>query len=281
MINSYFPFKATPEISSTYTITAQNIGNQNCPTLILAFFSGAGANLGTTQVNATSGVENLPFEIATASGQPNVINSGRPPNLTTLGQTATIVTATIVAPGATRAIPFVVRVPAGTVVPSGDYTANLTAAVYYPNGSNIKFGSSTTVAVTIHVSAEMSVNIAGGSSLATTLAFGNMIANDVRAVDIQARSNQGFKFTATSDNGGVLKLDPNPGDGVNWQVPYTVKINNGAPLNLSTAQSVAISSAATSLAGVNVPVQVTLGNPAGQRAGTYKDVITVKIEANP
>lgn len=271
-IASYDPFAATDTNSNELRIDVRNAGTTTCD-LALQYFTGTASSTGA----ATSGSSTLTFQLHAAANDNALLRSGSPPGNQTPGAQQTI---NNVASGATVNRRFVLRVPAGQIVPPGTYTALVTIALYERQGSDLLFDTRT-LNISITVGAQMSVNIAGGSSLATTLAFGNLIANDVRSVDIQARSNQSFKFTATSDNGGVLKLDPNPGDGVNWQVPYTVKINNGSPLTLSSAQSVGISSTATTLGGMNVPVQVTLGNPAGQRAGIYKDVITVKIEASP
>jgi len=124
----------------------------------------------------------------------------------------------------------------------------------------------------------MRLTLAGGGRK-TTLNFGQLAEGAVRSVNLQAYANQGFRLSASSENGGrMLPLDPAAKGEGGWQIPYAVSINRAPYYSLTKEIATNIAAAATTLQGMTIPVDVRIGSIAGQRAGLYRDVITVKIE---
>jgi hypothetical protein len=98
-----------------------------------------------------------------------------------------------------------------------------------------------------------------------------------------AYSNQGFHLVVSSDNAGVMKpIDPVAMAEGRWRVPYTIAVNRGAPVELSRHnRTISLVQGATTKSGVAIPIDVQIGSIKGQRAGFYRDVITVAIDAGP
>lgn len=172
----------------------------------------------------------------------------------------------------------------GQVAPPGMYTDQLYLGVYQSAGGGAYTKTqipAVTLGVTIGVNSQMTVAIAGGGRK-TTLNFGDFVQGATRSVQLQAYSNQGFRFIVSSDNAGVMK----PTDTAaiaegNWQVPYTIAINRMPPVNLSQQRVLSLWPAATQKSGIAIPIDVQVGSIAGQRAGIYRDVITIAIDAGP
>lgn len=184
-------------------------------------------------------------------------------------------------PGEVRVVNYTVRAPAGQVIPPGAYSGAFEAVPYQGTGGQFsRAGSGASIALAIQVTAVMSVNIAGGGQ-STTLDFGALSAGATRSVRLQVRSNRNFRLAASSENGGVMKLEPPAGDGLSWETPYTVRIGNGGEMSLKTEQRIAMPTAPTALGGASVPIEVKIGDASNKRAGRYKDVITVSVDAAP
>lgn len=98
---------------------------------------------------------------------------------------------------------------------------------------------------------------------------------------LQAHSNQGFRLIVSSDNAVVMQpVDPAAiAEGV-WRVPYTVAFNRTAPVTLSQQRTLSLWPAGTQRFGVAIPIDVQAGS-SGQRAGIYRDVITIALDAGP
>jgi hypothetical protein len=263
---AYNPFDPAPAVA-TVTIPIKNSGSKLCDGAIgfvkvgtLAARSGGAFALSYELASQTSGAH-LPIQAAAPLG-PQVYLSA--PGLR---------------PGEVRVLTFQIKVPPGQLAPPGLYSDIFEAVAYQGSASAL-----TRAGPPIHLSANfavepvMSVNIAGGGQ-AIALDFGSLAAGATRSVTIQARSNQSYRFAVSSEHGGVMRLDPPSSDGMAWKVPYTVRIANGGELTLNAERKVPISRAATTLGGSNIPMEIKIGDPSNQRAGRYKDVITVKIDA--
>ncbi|MGH6816048.1 MAG: hypothetical protein ACREC6_10105 [Hyphomicrobiaceae bacterium] len=263
---TYSPFDPAAT-TGTFAVTIKNNESSAC-TFALAFFRNpTSAKLGGALAYIVKN-DNV-------AGGHSLFTNSNPPSPWYLTNS--------IAANASATLYYDVVIAAGQVVAPGTYMDSFELRLNQIGGGGSATGhtlATQTIAPSYTVGAVMSVNIAGGGQT-TTLDFGALATGAMRSVNIQARSNQGYKFKATSDNGGVMKLTPPAADGLTWEVPYTVKINHGAAISLSSTYTLTISSGATTVAGTNVPVEVTLGNPAGKRAGTYKDVITIKIEIDP
>ena len=101
-------------------------------------------------------------------------------------------------------------------------------------------------------------------------------------MQLLAYSNQPFHLAVSSDNAGVMK----PVDSValsegQWRVPYTISVFRTGPIDLSQQRTLSLWPAATQRSGLAIPIDVQIGATKGQRAGIYRDVITIAIDAGP
>lgn len=148
---------------------------------------------------------------------------------------------------------------------------------YYTNYNNCGPFTTTSIqssrAVNITVPDTMSLNIAG-AGVSKTLDFGVLHSGDTKNVNIQARATSAFKIGFTSDMGGSLKL--NGDDSSSWSIPYVATLD-GSPI---TDASPYINNAAVGTNGLDLslPFIVTIGDMTDKRAGTYSDIITLKVE---
>jgi spore coat protein U-like protein len=264
---AYNPFDPVPAIA-TVTIPIKNNGSKTCDGAIgfvkigsLAARGGGPFALSYELASQTSGASLL-TQAATPTGRPQVYLAA--PGLR---------------PGEVRMLAYRIKVPPGQLAPPGIYSDTFEAVAYQGSASALtSAGSAIQLSVNFGVEVVMSVNIAGGGQ-AVALDFGSLAAGATRSVTIQARSNQSYRFVVSSEQGGVMRLDPAPSDGMVWKIPYTVRIGNGGELTLNADRKIPISQGATALGGSSIPMEIKIGDPSNQRAGRYKDVITVKIDA--
>ncbi len=169
----------------------------------------------------------------------------------------------------------------GQVVGPGAYTDLLILGVYQSpsNGAYTK-AFETTFSVAISVNSQITLAIAGGGRH-TTLNFGDFVEGAVRSVQLLAYANQGFHLEVSSDNAGVMKPTDPAAIAEGWRVPYTVAIFKTAPIDLAQQRTVSLWPKATLRTGLAIPVDVQVGSIKGQRAGLYRDVITVSVDPGP
>lgn len=267
---TYDPFNPAPA-RVALSLEVRNNDSKRC--------SGAVAFFKPDKAEASSPAgRRLSYALESASGS-NLLNAAARSS-SQLG-TESILPILDVAPGETRTISYYLIVPPGQVVPPGAYASTAEGVLYQTTGSVLKqTGKLAPISINIAVAAVMSINIAGGG-LSTTLDFGMLEAGATRSAIVQTRSNERYRLIATSENGGVLKLDPPSGDGISWMIPYSVRIDNGMGLLLRADKKLEIRQPPTSLAGTNLPVEVKIGDTAHRRAGRYKDVIVLSIDGAP
>jgi len=264
----YDPFSPTPARLSA-VIQIKNEGSKPCDAAI-AFFSQAG--------KASSGSHSISYSVSGAAGG-DLINAGA--SASSDVKAGKFLPLAQLAPRENRSVTFELTASPGQIVPPETYVDDLQIVVYESRGGS-PIGRISALQRQVRIAAKpvVSVNLAGGGQT-TALDFGILSTGATRAAQLQARSNIRFSLVAMSENGGALKLDPPATDGGSWQAPYTVRINGGADLTLSANKKVELGVAATSLEGIAVPVEVRIGGVDGQRAGHYRDVITVQIAADP
>jgi hypothetical protein len=266
--NPFDPASARASVS----IQIKNSGASPCDGAIAFFKSSAPLARG-------NGSAALAYDIKTPSSGFSLISQAASAPTQLSG--ASYLPATRLGPAEVRTLAYILTVAPGQPVPAGDYTDVIEAAAYAGSLSGLtRVGSSLPVSVKISAEAITSVNVAGGGQ-STALDFGTLVAGATRSVSIQARSNQGYRLAVSSQYGGVMKLEPSSADGLAWQVPYTVRINNGGELSLRANRTFEISKSGTTLAGNSIPVEVKIGDPSAQRAGRYRDVIVVRIDTSP
>lgn len=129
------------------------------------------------------------------------------------------------------------------------------------------------IPINVNVAETMSVNIAGGATT-RTFDFGPLSSGGKQNVNIQARSSAPFKISFISDMDGVLKLGGNAASSL--EIPYTATLD-GNLIDAGTPYENADPNGTNGL-DVNLPFEVTIGDTSNKRAGTYSDIITLRIE---
>ncbi|HEX3919745.1 MAG TPA: hypothetical protein VHW60_20595 [Caulobacteraceae bacterium] len=121
--------------------------------------------------------------------------------------------------------------------------------------------------VTITVPSVLSVNLAGGG-LKGTIDF-DQFEDLTKSANIQVRSTGPFILHISAEHAGKMVLLGTTG-GAGQEVPYTLNFN-GAPTPLDSD----IGYQRTGVGGLSMPLAVTVGDTSGDRAGDYKDTLTL------
>ena len=268
---TYNPFQAGATVVPV-SFTLKNADSKPCDAAF-AFFKA-----GVPQASAAGG--SLTYQLMSSSG-PLIQNAPSPPAVLPGSGAAAYIT---VGAKQTYTANAMLSVGEGQVAPPGTYSDRLYLGVYQGAGSGQYTETQIPVAllgVAIVVNSQITVAIAGGGRK-TTLNFGDFVPGATRSVNLQVYANQGFRLIVSSDNAGVMKPTDMQAiaEGM-WQVPYTIAINRTAPVNLSQQRMLSLWPAATQKSGIAIPIDVQVGSIAGQRAGIYRDVITIAIDAGP
>lgn len=165
------------------------------------------------------------------------------------------------------------------------YKSIYTASLFTKNGTTALATSS---AITTTISVDKIAQVAVRSSTTTSYTFttagsdpnyalslGVMSEGTTGSARILSRSNCGYELYLTSANGGCLvtAIDSTS------SVPYTVSVNKGSSLSLSSVSKIATGAATYSSPAyydLVVTIQSLSSNPA---AGSYTDTITVTVAA--
>jgi hypothetical protein len=165
------------------------------------------------------------------------------------------------------------------------YTSIYSASLYTGSGTTaLATSSQITTTVSVAKIAQVAVRSSSTTSYAFTtagsdpnyaLSLGDMSAGTTGAARILTRSNCGYELYLSSANSGTLvhSLDASS------TVPYTVSVNKGSNLSLSSISKIATGSATYSSPvyyDLAVTIQSLSSNPA---AGSYTDTITVTVAA--
>jgi hypothetical protein len=265
---TYNPFQAGASTAEV-TFTLRNADSKPCDAAF-AFFG-----LGTPQAQADGATLN--YQVLGESG-PVTQGLAAPPGTLPGGSAVANIT---VGARQTHTVHSIVSVGDGQVVGPGTYTDRLTLGLYRAAGTGYTKVADAPLTVTISVNSQMTLAVAGGGRK-TTLNFGDFVDGATRSVNLLAYSNQGFRLVVRSDNAGVMK----PIDRValaegQWRVPYTIAVNRSGPVDLSRHRAISLGQGATAKSGLAIPIDVQIGSTKGQRAGIYRDVITVAIDPGP
>lgn len=179
---------------------------------------------------------------------------------------------------------FLLSLPSGQNYTSGSQVLLLrTAYSYYYNcgGGGFcyggeYFGAERSIVVNLNVVQSYSLAAAGGGA-SLTMPFGTMTSNETQNLMLKWRGTGRFRVSMTSENDGAMKLIGTTLTGASVTVPYTAALN-GRPISTLGAY---LDSRSSGTGGdeENVSFSVTLGDTAGKRAGHYRDLITLRIEA--
>jgi hypothetical protein len=184
------------------------------------------------------------------------------------------------APAATTQIEYRLSIPRGqSAAPSGAYRDTLDLELYAVDESGRLSGAplqATTLAISYAVARVLSVNIKGADAT-TTVGFDTLAKGQQRTVEIQTRSNQGYRLAVSSDNRGMLTLTPKV-PGQSWTVPYTATLD-GRPLDLAGAPILLLDYPPTQPeSDASHLLTVSIGDIGQKRAGRYEDVIMIEIK---
>lgn len=264
---TYNPFQAGAATAAV-TFTLKNAGSKPC-NAAYAFF-----RLGALQAKATSGAA-LNYQMLSGSGSATQ-GQASPPSTLPSGANAPSIT---VGAKETYTAHATISAGDGQVVGPGTYTDQLTLGLYQSNaGSTYTKAADAPFMVTIGVNSQMTLAVAGGGRN-TTLNFGNLVEGATRPVSLLAYANQGFHLVVSSENGGVMRpVDATAKSEGQWFVPYTVSIGTAAAVDLAQQSTVSLWPNATQKTGLNIPVTVKIGSTKAQRAGIYRDVVTITID---
>ena len=267
---TYNPFQAGAAMAEV-AFTVRNGDGKPCDAAF-AFF-----RLGAPQARAGDGSA-LNYQVLGASGP---ATQGTAPPPTTLPGGSAAITVTIAAKQ-TYTLHAVISVGDGQVVGPAVYTDQLTLGMYHrARDGTYRKAAEAPLIVTIGVNSQITLTVAGGGRK-TTVNFGDFVDGATRSVQLLAYSNQGFHLVVSSDNAGVMKpIDPVAMAEGRWRVRYTIAVNRAAPVDLSLQRTISLGQGATTKSGIAIPIDVQIGSIKGQRAGFYRDVITVAIDAGP
>jgi len=168
--------------------------------------------------------------------------------------------------GETRSATWSIRIPAHSIVPYAqrDFTI-------YAVGSIGGVFVYATVPVHLDVATVTQLSFAGAATT-LTMDFGELTSNDSQNVNVLAQATVPFDVTWQSANDGVLK---NTGAS-SWTIAYTALLN-GVTINNATPYA-DLTNGGTQGAISALPLIVTIGDATNKRAGTYQDIVTIKIQ---
>ena len=105
--------------------------------------------------------------------------------------------------------------------------------------------------------------------------FGEIASNANRRVFLQVRANTTARLSIDSANSGRLLREGGGSDEVG--VTYSAQLSQ-SPVDL-TKHWEWIFEPPRSLAGTSLPLDLTIGTVAAERAGIYSDVLTIELSA--
>lgn len=264
----YDPFEASPATASL-SVHIKNTGAGECDAAIALFRAGPPL----AKSGGISGIDGLRYDMTDARGDTLIAQGVDPPARLNPGLTPLTVR---VAPGASASLNIAVAVARGQVVAPDEYIDSLDIGLYRALRQNYeRVGGGSRLNLAIAALPVMQLSLAGGGRK-TTLNFGELAEGATRSLNLQAYANQGFKLHVSSEHGGrMMPLDPTALAEGGWQIPYTIAVNRGGHLTLGAETAIDIAPTATGLSGVAIPVEIKIGNIGRQRAGLYRDVITI------
>jgi len=252
---AYAPFQAL-DVSKEFPVTVQNTGATECVFWLGALRLARGAEAAT-----------LNFRLGGRDGAWSGTGTASPTGPTWLASRR-------LAPNESHDFMLVLAIPAGQVLPPGDYVhtfeTRLHAAPDARPPESAEELSSRTLRLSVAVAAHLSINIAG-AGVRKTIDFGELAEGERKQVRIETRGNQRFQLEVISLNGGVMTMAP---PYQTSHVPYMVMLD-GKALKLP---GVVGPFAGTGLAGSQFDIEFTIGDILNKRAGLYRDEVMIEIK---
>lgn len=162
-------------------------------------------------------------------------------------------------------------------VPAGNYATSLDVR-YICNSDNHDFTASTqtqpgVLPISVSVPSSVRATLAGGSTTGS-IDFGDF-SELTKSVNVNVRSTGPFTVTATSDNGGVMKMkaDGTGASGANTRIPYSIRLDGQSFTLGGPGQRFS----RTGIGGTSIPLTVQVQGVQANRSGVYNDHIVVTI----
>ena len=211
---------------------------------------------------AAGGRTVLNFDAQAFKGGATVVFSGSGDQLSTVSEAS-------IDDGQTRSATWTLQIPAHSIVPYAqrDFTIYVAGAIG---------GVYAYAAVPVHVNVATVTQLSfAGAATTLTMDFHELTSSDSQNIAVLAQATVPFDITWSSANNGVLK---NLGDS-SWTIPYTALLG-GVTINNATPYA-DLTNGGTQGAISTLPLIVTIGDATNKRAGTYQDIVTIKIQPHP
>lgn len=166
---------------------------------------------------------------------------------------------------------FSVTPPAN--VSAGVYTQSVRMRFIMPNGD---IHAETTVQLEFRVETSLVIGLAGEFRRVNgmaTLDLGQLTQNGIVPLNakVYVRASSGYQVTVTSQNGGYLRHDQ-----PQWQIPYGLSVG-GQVINMSAPR--VLNNNGTVARVDDYPLQISVNEIEGKRAGRYSDVLNFTVTA--
>ena len=180
-------------------------------------------------------------------------------------------------PGERRQLGYFIFLPSRQFVTSGSYEGRLALAVFEGVDDREVLRDNREVPLRAQVGSSAQVSFVGAVGRRQTIDFGELTdGKSSPPVFLDVQSTADYEITMTSEEGGRLIQRV---DGDVWVVDYAASLN-GTSVDLARGQPTAQRfQGPTDPVGRRVPVRFRLGTVGEQRAGIYRDRITIEITA--
>lgn len=178
-------------------------------------------------------------------------------------------------PGERRRVAYFVFLPPGQFVGGGAYNGQLTVDLAEDLNGTLEAEDRRDVPVRATAGSGARISFVGAVGRRQTVDFGELTdGKSSPPVFLDVRSTADYEIRLTSEEGGKLVQRA---DGKTWSVPYRATID-GDSLDLQQTTSIGRRfSGPTDPAGYRMPLEFRLESIGNQRAGSYRDRITIEI----
>ena len=178
-------------------------------------------------------------------------------------------------PGERRRVAYFIFLPPSQFVGSGNYEGQLTINLAEDLDGTLEAEDRRDVAVRATAGSGARISFVGAIGRRQTVDFGELTdGKSSPPVFLDVRSTADYEIRLTSEEGGRLVQRA---DGKTWSVPYNTIIDGNA-VDLDKTKSIGRRfSGPTDPAGYRMPLTFQLGSIGNQRAGSYRDRITIEV----
>ncbi len=178
-------------------------------------------------------------------------------------------------PGERRRVAYFIFLPPGQFVGSGAYDGQLTINLAEDLNGTLEAEDRRDVPVRATAGSGARISFVGAIGRRQTVDFGELTDDKASPpVFLDVRSTADYEVRLTSEEGGKLVQRA---DGKTWSVPYRTTID-GDIVDLEKAVAIGRRfSGPTDPGGDRMPLVFRLGSIGNQRAGSYRDRITIEI----